>query len=73
MAGTLLFMAVALLPAAALALAVWLPLRGGLGDWAFTPAALGASLALWAEVTVVVILLGDHYDALDPAEAGLLR
>ena len=70
--ATLLFLAVALLPAAVFAGAIGMKLLGTMGGWALLPAALGGWLVLWGEVALLVVLLGDAYDELDPAEAGLL-
>ena len=70
---TLLFLVAALLPAATFGGGVFFRLVGGLGGWAVLPAAVGAWIVLWGEVVMMVVLLGDAYDDLDPADAGLLR
>jgi hypothetical protein len=47
-------------------------LVSALGLWVAVPAAMGAWLTLVGECVLLVVLLGDAYDALDPSEAGLL-
>lgn len=71
--GTVLFLAVGLLAPAVFGAGVALRLVGPMGAWAALPAAAGAWLVLWGEVVLLVVLLGDAYDELDPADAGLLR
>jgi hypothetical protein len=72
-AATLLFLAVALVPPAALAAGLAVPLTGPLGAWAALPGALAGWAVLLGELAALIGLLGRQYDALDPSEVGLLE
>jgi hypothetical protein len=71
LAGSLLLMAVALIPPIVVAGAVAFRLLGALGPWAALPAALAALATLWAEVAAIVIWLGGVFERFDPVDAGL--
>jgi ABC-2 type transport system permease protein len=68
----LIFLALALVPAV-VTLAMTSGQLIGLGFYALIPGAIAACAVLWAEVYGLISWLGDRYDAIDPAEAGLLE
>lgn len=70
--GTLVFIALSLLPALIVGGVVGGVLSLSLGPWAIAPGALAAVAVIAGEVVLGVIWLGRLYDSTDPVEAGLL-
>ncbi|MBF5046348.1 ABC transporter permease [Aggregicoccus sp. 17bor-14] len=65
LAGTLLVLALGLVPASLLALLLGWGLQGLLGPWALVPAGAAAAALLLGEVALGVLLLGRAFDRLD--------